>query len=52
MLTIEIDDREVIDALAKLQRRVADLSPVMRTIGAACSSPMPTGANWPRKTAR
>jgi phage virion morphogenesis protein len=55
MLTIEIDDREVIDALAKLQRRVADLSPVMRAIGADMEQRMlerfetqtdPTGRKW------
>jgi phage virion morphogenesis protein len=55
MLTIEIDDREVIAALAKLQRRVQNMSPVMRAIGADMERRMlerfetqtdPTGRKW------
>ncbi|WP_448384542.1 phage virion morphogenesis protein, partial [Desulfosoma sp.] len=55
MLTIEINDREVHDALEKLARRVADLSPVMRAIGADMERRMlerfetetdPTGRKW------
>jgi phage virion morphogenesis protein len=35
MIRIDIDDREVRAALANLQRRVADLTPVMHDIGQA-----------------
>ncbi len=35
MIRIEIDDREVREALAKLQRRLGDLTPVMHDIGQA-----------------
>lgn len=38
MLKIDIDDREVLDVLAQLQRRAADLSPVMRNIAQALES--------------
>ncbi len=33
MIRIEIDDREVRQALENLQRRVSDLTPVMHDIG-------------------
>ena len=33
MIRIEIDDRDVIQALQRLQRRVGDLTPAMREIG-------------------
>lgn len=33
MITIEIDDRAVLDALTRLQSRMSDLSPLMHNIG-------------------
>lgn len=33
MITVEIDDRKVLDALAKLARRGTDMTPVMQDIG-------------------
>lgn len=38
MLKIEVDDREVLAALAQLQRRAADLTPAMRDIAQALES--------------
>jgi len=38
MLKIEVDDREVLSALAQLQRRAADLRPAMRDIAQALES--------------
>lgn len=38
MLKIEVDDREVLAVLARLQARVADLSPAMRDIAQALES--------------
>lgn len=38
MLKIEVDDREVLAALARLQARVSDLSPAMRGIAQALES--------------
>lgn len=38
MLKIEVDDRQVLDVLARLQARVADLSPAMRNIAQALES--------------
>jgi phage virion morphogenesis protein len=55
MLTIEVDDREVRRALEQLSRRVQDMSPVMRAIGADMERRMlerfetqtdPTGRRW------
>jgi len=55
MLSINIDDREVLAALKTLRRRVSDLSPVMRAIGADMERRMqerfetetdPAGRKW------
>jgi phage virion morphogenesis protein len=55
MLDIEIDDREVRQALERLRRRVQDMSPVMRAIGADMERRMlerfetetdPAGRKW------
>ncbi|TSE29042.1 phage virion morphogenesis protein [Tepidimonas charontis] len=35
IIRIDIDDREVTQALERLQRKVADLAPAMRDIAAA-----------------
>lgn len=56
MIRIEIDDRELQQALERLRRRAADLSPVMRDIGELlverakqrfATSTAPDGSRWP-----
>ena len=55
MIRIEIDDREVRQALAELQRRVGDMTPAMREIGDVLAqstidrfkaSTAPDGSRW------
>jgi len=55
MIRIEIDDREVMDALQRLQRRVGDLTPAMEDIGELliettkqrfATSTAPDGRRW------
>lgn len=55
MITIEVDDRHVLDVLAKLLARLDDLTPVMQTIGEYligstkrrfATSTGPSGVRW------